>query len=114
MNHTTTIRETRRSIPAAILWASAAIIAAMIITQAGRLPGHPAYAGMAATTSEFTLVTANGGTGGDAQPDELLYVLDSRGETLFIYQMEDVKDRRLNLIGGSQLPALFRQGRGGP
>jgi hypothetical protein len=111
--NTETIRSSRSAVPQAILWACAMLLGAVIILQAGRLPEHPAWAEMSTSGgSGFTIVTADAGKGGDARPDELLYVLDSRGEMLFVYEIEDVKDRRLNLVGGGPLPALFRTARG--
>jgi hypothetical protein len=50
---------------AAALWASAFVIAALIIVQAGRLPGNQAHAEMATGNGAYTLVTADAGTGGD-------------------------------------------------
>lgn len=100
-------------IPQAILWASAFLLAATVIMKAGSLPEHPAWADMAsgAGGAGYTLVTADGGLGGDTNPDEILYVLDGRGEMLFAYEVSDAKDRRVTLLGSNSLPGLFNLAR---
>ncbi len=64
----------------AALWASAFVVAAMILTQAGRLAGNQARAEMAADGSEYGLVTTKGGN------EELLYVLEKRAGRIFVYE----------------------------
>lgn len=65
----------------ASMWASAFVIAAIIISQAGRLgPLNPAYAEMASEGSDYSLMTTQGGN------DENLYVLDNRAGKLFVYK----------------------------
>lgn len=98
---------------AAILATSAFAITAFAIVEAGRL--HPtALAGTAATgLGGYTAVTASVGAGPDESPFETLYVLDSRGEMIFAYGIDNVADRRIVLRGGASLPALFRAARGG-
>lgn len=95
----------------AVLWASAFVLAAMVITQAGRLPVNPAYAEMGVESGGFTLVTSNSGRGEDAAPYELLYVLDSRDEVLLVYEIEDARQRQIVLRGGADLPEWFRNAR---
>ncbi|MHC4992043.1 MAG: hypothetical protein ACYTGC_13805, partial [Planctomycetota bacterium] len=70
MNQTTTHRNST-----AALWASAFVLAAFVIVQAGRLPENAAHAEMANSLGSYTLLTTNSGRGGDADPDELLYVI---------------------------------------
>lgn len=97
----------------AILATSAFAITAFAIVEAGRLQ-TPAYAGTAATgLGGYSAVTASVGAGPDEAPFETLYVLDSRGEMLFVYGIDNVADRRIVLRGGASLPALFRAARGG-
>ena len=102
---------------AAVLWASAFVIAAMLIMQAGRLAPNPAYAGMATSTSSgFSLVTSSDGQGPPQSPYELLYVIDSTDEVLYIYTIPNATNpasSRLELLGGGHLPTLFRAARGG-
>ena len=96
---------------AAVLWASAFVLAAMVITQAGRLPVNPAYAEMGVESGGFTLVTGSSGRGKDAAPNELLYVLDNRDEVLLVYEIEDPGQRQIVLRGGADLPVWFRNAR---
>lgn len=93
---------------AAVLWASAFFLAAMVIIQAGKLPGNPAYAEMGVSHGGYTLMTINSGRGGDTDPDELLLVLDSRSETLLIYEVEDAQKEQIFLRDGGNLRGLFQ------
>jgi hypothetical protein len=98
-----------------VLWASAFIILAMAITQAGRLAPNPAYAGDAVTTgSGLSLLTASSGTGPKEAPYDLLYVIDSQDELLYIYWVENANSpstSKLSLVNGSYLPSLFQAAR---
>lgn len=100
-------------LPHAILATSAIAITALAIVEAGRL--HPqADAGMATMGANgFTLLTAANGQGSDTSRVELLYVLDNRSEMLLVYGVENQVERRMVLLGGASLPALFRAARGG-
>lgn len=107
-------------LPAAILATSAFAITAMAIVEAGRIHGapsffaQPAMAGTAATgLGGFTVITSSMGQGPDTDPFETVYVIDNRGEMLFVYGIDNAADRRLVLRGGASLPALFRAARGG-
>lgn len=64
------------------LWASAFVLMALIITQAGRLT--PAAAGDVSEVGDMTILTANAG-----DQEEVLCILDGRGDTLFIYGVEN-------------------------
>ncbi|MDG2021664.1 MAG: hypothetical protein P8J59_06915 [Phycisphaerales bacterium] len=102
---------------AAILWASAFIIATLAIFQAGHLSPNPAFAGMATSTDEgFSLVTSSSGNGPKENPYEFLYVIDSNDESLLIYEIPNANNptaSKLVLIDGAYLPRLFSAGRGG-
>jgi len=93
---------------AAVLWAAAFIVAALILVQAGRLPGGAAHAEMNTSAGDYTLMTAKSGKGSDLDPDDLLYVLDSRDQVLLVYELENAQNRRMFLIDGGSLDALFR------
>jgi hypothetical protein len=102
---------------AAALWASAFILAALTILQSGRLPMNAAYGAGAANqggqgTSVITLET---GLGPDNKAYEALWVLDGRGEMLFIYYIENgnAGEKALLLRQVIPLPELFRSARGG-
>ena len=108
--------KTRRSNPAApILWASAFVIAALAILQAGRLAPNPAFAGQAVSTDEgFSLVTSSSGTGPSDRPYDVLYVIDSSEETLFIYYIDNANSpatSKLELKNGAFFPTLFNAAR---
>jgi hypothetical protein len=107
-------------LPAAILATSAFAITAVAIVEAGRIHGaaslfgSAAMAGTAATgPGGFSVITSSMGQGPDNAPFETVYVIDNRGEMLFVYGIDNVADRRLILRGGASLPALFRAARGG-
>jgi hypothetical protein len=99
------------------LWASAFVLAALTVVQAGRMPMNAAYGAGAANqggqgTSVITLAT---GLGPDSKPYEALWVLDGRGEMLFIYYIENgnAGEKSLLLRHVAPLPELFRSARGG-
>jgi hypothetical protein len=108
MSEEATMQRTRIDGAAAVLWASAFMIGALVIVQAGRLPANRAYAEMAVEASDFSLLTTDAGRGEDAAPNELLYVIDSRAETLLIYEIEDARKKQIILRDGANLPVLFR------
>jgi len=88
------------------LWASAFVILAMIITQAGRLTGGPssAVAGIESSVGDLTVLTALGQANQD-----ILLVLDRRAERLLIY---GVNSRgRLEIHQSYKLPEMFETAR---
>jgi len=94
------------------LWASAFVLAALVMIEAGKLPAHRAHAGPATAGDEgFSMLTAPSATGGSGQ--EYLYVIDGRDEVLYLYEVPNVADRRIVFKGGAFLPAVFAAGRGG-
>lgn len=64
----------------ASLWASAFVLCAFILTQAGQLAGNAAKAEMAVDGQEYAMVTTKGGN------EELLYVLEKRTGRIFVYE----------------------------
>ena len=95
----------------AVLWASAFVLAALVIVQAGRLPANPAHAATAAESGGYSLLTVNSGRGDDCDPEELLFVIDSRGEMLLVYEIEDARQRQIVLRSGGSLRNLFQNAR---
>ena len=91
----------------AILWASAFVIGALVIMQAGRLPGHPAYADSVSEGQHYTVLTADSGRGGDEDPDEILIIIDNRSEMIMSYSIDQPNGALLPRDGGS-LPNFFR------
>jgi hypothetical protein len=96
----------------AALWASAFVILALIIVQAGRLPGNLANAAVQADRGSYTLMTADSGKGGDEEPDEILCVIDSREQILLVYDIENARQGGIQLRDGYALSDLFVQARG--
>ncbi len=105
------IRSQKINSSAAVLWASAFVIAAMILVQAGRLPGQAAHAEMTATRADYTVMTTNSGRGGDEDPDELLYVIDNRDQVLLVYEIEDARRGNVILRDGWSLTNVFARAR---
>lgn len=70
----------------AALWASAFVIMAMIVVQAGRLPmnGNAARAGNVSEIGDLTVLTAESGDN-----EDILCILDRRSERLFIYGVQN-------------------------
>lgn len=104
-------RKTTINPSAAVLWASAFIIGALVVTQAGRLPGNPAYAEMSSVINGVTILASSSGRGNDADPYELIWVIDTRDEVVLVYEMEDVFKRQILLREGGSLRNLFELGR---
>jgi hypothetical protein len=95
---------------AAVLWASAFVIAALTILQAGRLPGRSAHAEATANVGHFSLVTARSGLGRDEKPNEVLFVADSHSGVLLVYEIQNVQ-QGIFLRDGGPLENLFRGAR---
>lgn len=95
----------------AALWASAFVIAALVIVQAGRLPVPAAHGEMAASRADYTLLTARSGKGRDTKPHDILYVIDNRDQVLMVYFMEDARRGQILPIDGGPIDNLFRGAR---
>ena len=104
-------RNERINLSASVLWASVFVIIAMIIVQAGKLPGNAAYAEMATGSGSYTVLTTNSGKGGDSDPNELLYVIDSTAQVLLVYEIEDSRSGNIFLRDGGSLVNLFNSAR---
>ena len=101
----------RRSTAHAVLWASAFVIGAMIITQAGRLPGFAAYGETVDSQADYTILTARTGLGREVEPSEALFVIDNREQVLLVYEVEDAQRQTMFLRAKEYLPALFATAR---
>ena len=95
------------NVSGAALWASAFVLAALVIVQAGRHPGQQAKAEMATTRGSYTVMTTSSGRGPDEKPYELLYIIDSRDQILLVYEMEDARQSAMFLRDGASLEYLF-------
>ena len=93
------------------MWASAFVIGALVILQAGRLPQPAAYAEMVGTDGDYTILTTDAGRGGDIDPNEVLYVIDNRDQVIMVYQIDDARRHQIILRDGWSLDGLFRRAR---
>lgn len=100
-------KNTTMNSSAAVLWASAFIIAALVIVQAGRMQSNPAHAEMAIHYDDFTLLTTRYGSG----DNKMLYVMNSRDQVLLVYEIEDAQRNLLTLRDGGSIDNLFRVAR---
>ncbi len=90
---------------ATVLWASALIIVGMIIANAARiLPGNTAYADVS-EVADLTVLTSRA-----SDDNDILAVLDRRGERLYVYAIE--QGRSVELYQVQDLSQLFTQARG--
>ena len=97
----------------ALLATSAFAITAFAIVEAGRLHPEADAATAMIGVGGMTAITSSNGQGPDEQPFEVLYIIDNRTETLFVYGVDGGVTPRLSLRGGASIPALFRAARGG-
>ncbi len=94
------------NLAAAALWASAFILSAMVIVQAGRLVwplGPEARAEMVTKVGDHTALTFDSGN------DEVLVILDGRGEQLYAYRIQN--QNRVELLRAYTVRELFDLGR---
>jgi len=91
----------------AVLLATAFLLAALVIIQAGKLPANQAHAGTSVASEGFSLLTVDSGRGDDLDPQELLFVIDSRDEMLLVYEIEDARKNVITLRDGGSLHNLF-------
>lgn len=88
--------------PAAALWASAFVLAALVIVTLGRGNGNIAKADMVSALEDYTILTFDSGN------DEGVAILDQRTEDLLIYQV--VNRQSLNFVTRAPLPRIFQEG----
>ena len=71
--------------------------------------------GQAVTTDEgFSMVTTSSGQGPQVERYDVLYIIDSAEESLFIYYIDNANSpatSRLDLKNGAYLPSLFNAAR---
>lgn len=84
----------------AALWASAFVLAALLIVQAGRNADNRAQAEMVATSGSYVAMTTQGQNG------DLLYVINNLDEKLMVYNVQ--QQRNLQLVTSANLPDVFR------
>lgn len=102
-------RTQRVSVASAGLWASAFVLAALVVVQAGRLASERAWGASVAKgdvvsrVGDYTSLTFTSGS------DDVLAVLDGRGEQLFAYRIQN--QNRLELLGVYDVKDLFAIGK---
>lgn len=105
----------RRSIPgsATPLWASAFVLAGLLIVSAGRItPSADAGDAASVAAGGMQVLTLTNGDGTSTQFNESVYVLDNHSETLFVYTIENATDKRgLILRTAEPLQQVFRNAR---
>jgi hypothetical protein len=106
MNHNTpptpiTIPVRPRPAASSALWASAFVLVALIVVQAGRI--GEARADMVSTVGGLSILTADTGS------EESLFVLDSRKEEISVYRV--VNQNTLELYRRYELPRVFGDAR---
>ena len=98
---------------AAPLWASAFVLAGLLVVSAGRItPSADAGNPAAVAAGGMQVLTLTNGDGSSTQFNESVYVLDNHSETLFVYTIENATDKRgLILRTAEPLPQVFRNAR---
>ncbi len=97
--HTTPRRRVNHS--AISLWASALVILALVIVQAGRVDhGHMAFADVA-EVADLTIANADAGGG-----EEIVVIIDGGTERIFVYSLVN---RAPELVVAEDLANLFVQ-----
>ena len=94
---------TTRVSPNASLWASAVVLAGLVIFTAGRLGESPARADLVSAAGNVTALTVQ------SQVDDVLLVVDNRSEQLFAYKV--LNQNSLELFKTYRLPQLFGDAR---
>ena len=92
-----------RFAPHAVLWASAFVLAGLVLLQAQRVVGPVASAELVSRTGDTTIMTVSGPS------DDALWVLDERSEQLFIYAAQ--QRGGIELVQKLSLSTLFRDAR---
>ena len=104
MPDSTTTTPARRFNPSAVsLWASALVILALVIVQAGRMdPGHLAFADVS-EIGDLTILNADAGGG-----EDVVVILDRRDERVYVYGL---LNRNPELLVAENLAELFTRAR---
>jgi hypothetical protein len=90
----------------AMLTASALLIGALVIVQAGRImSGTPAQADLVAASGTLTALTAE-----STNSNDVLLVLDGRAEELMVYKVEN--QNAVELYRKYNVPRLMSEARG--
>ena len=95
------------------LWASAFVLAGLLVVSAGRItPSADAGDAASVAAGGMQVLTLTNGDGSSTQFNESVYVLDNHSETLFVYTIENATDKRgLILRTAEPLQQVFRNAR---
>jgi hypothetical protein len=91
---------------AALLWFSAFILLGLVIVQSGKLASGylaTARADVVSRVGEYTTITVANQSG-----EDLLMVVDGRGEQLFVYRI--LNQKQVELLKRYELPAMYTAG----
>ncbi len=89
--------------PHGVLWASACVLAGLVVVQASRLGAGEARAEMVSRVGEMTLLTAATGS------EEILLALDNRHEQVLVYKV--VNQTSVELFQKYDLARVFSDAR---
>jgi hypothetical protein len=90
----------------ALLWCSAFILLGLLVVQSGRIAAHrsnAARADLVSRVGEFTTLTLNA-----QSSEDVLVVLDGRGEQIFTYRI--LNQKQVELLKRYDLSTLFATG----
>lgn len=104
------MKTSRRPIPihaGAALWASAFVLAGLVLTQAATLPvASSQVAGTVSSVEDLTILTASTGAG-----EDVVLVLDNQTDDLFVYGVQNRS--AVELIQSYDVGRLFTDARSG-
>lgn len=105
----TPARPGTNSLASALLWCSAFVLIGLIIVQAGRAASSPhaadaalaemSYSDVVSRVGDHTVMTFNAGS------DDVLAVLDGRGEAMYYYRVLNM--RTFEFLGRDDLKTMF-------
>ena len=93
----------QRLSPSGALWASAFVLAGLVVLQASRLAPAAPSADVVSSAGEFTVLTADTGN------DDMLVAIDNRREQLLVYKV--VNQASMELYKRYSLPQVFTDAR---
>ncbi|MBC8522348.1 hypothetical protein H8D29_00300 [PVC group bacterium] len=90
------------------LWASAVIVAALILMQTGRLRPGVAVADSVSSGEGFTLLTTSSGQGTSENPTDVLFVIDNHSAVIMVYEITNASDRKgFTPLAAESIPSIF-------
>lgn len=99
-----TMRRDRIQPGVGALWASAFVLAALVVTQAGRLGAGAQASADVASVGEVTILTSDTGN-----REDVVFIMDARSDALLVYGVEN--RNRVELYQNIRLTEFFTQAR---